>query len=466
MKTSKPWGGRFRSSTSASTEAFTESISIDSRLFRHDILGSMAHAEMLAATGILTKREASSIVAGLKGILADIEAGRLTFRQELEDIHMNVEAALIERVGDVGRKLHTARSRNDQVALDMRLWVREAISQTEQLLRGLQAAFVRMGKRYADVCMPGFTHLQHAQPLSAGHYALAYVEMFQRDVERLEDCDKRVAVSPLGACAVSGTSLPIDPTFTAKELGFRRAFANSLDAVSDRDFCVEFMSCLAITAMHLSRLAEEWTLWCSAEFRFVIIDEKYCTGSSLMPQKRNPDVLELIRGKCARVYADMMQLLCLMKGLPLAYNRDMQEDKASLFDGTDTVGACLAMAREVVATARFNTERIEQACEEGYLDATSLAEYLVRKGVPFRTAHETAGRIVRDCEEEGRRLSETPIERLQRFAPVIEDDVRGVLGARNCLRAYQSRGSTAPRLVKNNLSRWEKKLRKNCSWED
>ena len=466
MKTSKPWGGRFSTSTPATTEAFTESISIDKRLFRHDIMGSIAHAEMLAATGILAKREASRIVSGLKGILADIEAGRFLFHRELEDIHMNVEAALIDRVGEVGRKLHTARSRNDQVALDMRLWVREAIENTQRKLRSLQAAFVRLGKRYGDMCLPGFTHLQHAQPILAGHYALAYVEMFERDVERLSDCDKRAAVSPLGACALSGTSLPIDPSLTAKALGLRRPFANSLDAVSDRDFAIEFVFTLAVAGMHLSRLAEEWILWCSTEFQFIIVDEAYCTGSSIMPQKKNPDVLELIRGKCSRVYADLMQLLCLMKGLPLAYDRDMQEDKSALFDATDTVQSCLEMAVGVVATTQFDAERIARVCEGGYLDATSLAEYLVRKGVPFRTAHETVGKIVRDCESRGWSLQEAPLPYLRQHTPLIEADVRTVLGAQNSLRAFRSRGSTAPARVKASLSRWERKLKRYGTWEE
>ncbi|MBM4047265.1 MAG: argininosuccinate lyase, partial [Planctomycetes bacterium] len=402
MKPKKPWGGRFAAATAPSVEAFTQSVSFDQRLYEQDIQGSIVHARMLAKCGLISAAEQRRIAAGLRGILRDIQAGKFQFREELEDVHMNIESALVDRIGAAGRKLHTARSRNDQVATDLRLWTRQEVGAVSALIRDLQRALVAKARENADLVLPGFTHVQHAQPVLAAHYLLAYVEMLERDKARLADCLKRVNVSPLGACALAGTGLPTDPALTAKALGFEGVCANSLDAVSDRDFCLEFAFGLALIALHLSRLAEEWILWASEEFGFLDLADAFCTGSSIMPQKKNPDVLELIRGKAGRVFGHLVSLLTMMKGLPLAYNRDMQEDKEAIFDAADTVKGCLSMAAELTPQTRFRRERVAEALKRGFLDATALADYLVKRGLPFRDAHRVVGGLVKECAATGK----------------------------------------------------------------
>ncbi|MEP9411022.1 MAG: argininosuccinate lyase [Candidatus Brocadia sp.] len=460
MKQKKPWGGRFTKQTAASVESFTESVSFDWRLYKYDIEGSIAHATMLAKCKLITEKERDAIVNGLKEILAEIEAQTFEFKKSLEDVHMNIESALIERIGETGKKLHTARSRNDQVALDLRLWIRNQTHEVTVLLTRLQRELVKKGKTFFGLIMPGFTHLQHAQPVLVSHYLLAYVEMLERDKMRLRDCFVRLNKSPLGACALAGTTLLIDPTFTAKLLGFKGVCENSMDAVSDRDFCVEYAFCLSMVAMHLSRIAEEWIIWCNDEVKFIEISDAYCTGSSIMPQKKNPDVLELIRGKCGRVFGHLASLLTLLKGLPLSYNRDMQEDKMAIFDAADTVQTSLSVLAELVANTSFNGERMMSACEKGFIDATALAEYLVKKGIPFRMAHEIVGKIVRECIRVQCRLMDLQLESLKAFSSVIERDVYRVLGVENCIKNYKSYGSTAPGFVKNRIAYWEKKLSK------
>ena len=447
--------GRLKKATSSDVLSFTESVSIDWRLYKYDIKGSIAHATMLAKCGIITDNERDIIIRTLKEIENEISDGSFAFKTELEDIHMNIESALSERIGDVGKKLHTARSRNDQVALDLRLWMKDQINDISGLIAGLQKALVLSGKKNINIIIPGFTHLQHAQPLLLSHYLLAYAEMIERDKSRIKDCLKRVNVSPLGACAMTGTTLATDPQLTADLLGFDSVTPNSLDAVSDRDFCVEFVSCLSVISMHLSRICEDWIIWASEEFGFVDIDDSYCTGSSIMPQKKNPDCLELIRGKCSRIYGNLVSLLTLMKGLPLAYNRDMQEDKEPVFNSSDTIKACLGLLTDLVNNTRFCTENINKVTTKGFLDATAFAEYLVQKGVPFRDAHKIIGDIVVACSDLSCSFADLSLEKLRNFSPVIEADVFDVLGTENCIKNLKSFGSSAPELVKKRLVEWE-----------
>lgn len=454
----KSWSGRFEKATEPLVESFTESVSFDWKLYKYDIRGSIAHATMLSACGLISEGDKDQIILGLKEIEKDIESGSFQFDAKLEDVHMNIEAALIKKIGEVGKKLHTARSRNDQVALDMRLWAREEIQLTTRLIEDLQLGLVLKGKSHAGLIIPGFTHLQHAQPVLLAHHLLAYVEMLERDKERLADCLKRVNCSPLGACALAGTTLPIDPDLTARLLEFPSLCANSIDAVSDRDFCLEFASSLAIISMHLSRLAEEWVMWSTEEFNFIEIDESLCTGSSIMPQKRNPDVLELIRGKCARVYGNFFGLFTLMKSLPLSYNRDMQEDKVSLFDISSTVKDSLTLLGLIVRGTLFKTDNIQASCQKGFLDATALAEYLVQKGMPFRQAHEVVSQIVKEAVKKKKVLREMGLKELVAFSSLIKKDVYDVLGVENCIKHYKGVNSTAPDSVKNRLQTWEKKL--------
>ncbi len=457
-KVAKAWGGRFQQPTDETVERFTESISFDARLAEWDVRGSQAHARMLAEVGLLTAEEADRICRTLDEILEDIRGGRLEFTAQLEDIHMHIEHALIERLGDVGRKLHTARSRNDQVATDLKLFVRDAIDRVVALLREVQRAFVERAERDREVIVPAYTHLQRAQPVSAGHYWLAYCEKFERDRQRLLDCRRRVNISPLGAAALAGTSLPIDRHRAAELLGFDGVTANSLDTSSDRDFLVEFTSALALIATHLSGWAEEWIIWFSTEFGFLRLPDAYTTGSSIMPQKRNPDVLELIRGKSARVIAAAQQLFVLLKGLPMAYNRDLQEDKLPLFDACDTVCACLSVALPIIRGAELQADRIAERIEEGFLDATALMEYLIRKGTPMRSAHETVGRLVAECERRGARLADLPLDVLQAADARIEADVYQVLGARNAAMALKSYGGGSPSAVAERLAEWKERL--------
>jgi argininosuccinate lyase len=413
---------------------------------------------MLAKVGLLTADECRQIVETLDVIGQEIARGQMAWTTELEDIHMHIESALIARIGDVGRKLHTARSRNDQVSTDLKLYVRDSLDALDGLLIELQRAFVDRCEADADVILPGFTHLQRAQPVMAAHYWLAYCEKFQRDRERLADCRKRVNVLPLGAAALAGTSLPIDRHESARLLEFADVAANSLDVSSDRDFLAEAIFGMSLVAVHLSGWAEEWILWCTTEFGFLKLPDAYTTGSSIMPQKRNPDVLELIRGKSARVIADVQQILTLLKGLPLAYNRDLQEDKLAFFDALDTVQACLELAPSIVRHAKLRTETINARLEEGFLDATTLMEYLISKGVPMRSGHEIVGKLVRQCESNGKKLAELPLVELQQVCDKIEADVSGWLGVRNAVSRLSSFGSGGRNPVAERVSAWRERL--------
>jgi argininosuccinate lyase len=463
MATKKAWGGRFKKKTASSVESFTESISFDSRLYKYDIEGSIAHTTMLAKCKLLTNKEKDAIIKGLKGIQKDIEAGKFKFKAEHEDIHMNIESALVDRIGDVAKKLHTARSRNDQVSLDLRLWARDQIQEIMEVIISLQQEIVTKAKPIWDGILPGFTHLQHAQPILVGHYFLAYVEMLERDRTRLADCMKRLNQSPIGACALGGTTLDTKPEITSKLLGFDSVFNNSLDVVSDRDFCLEYASALSIISMHLTRFCEEWIIWSSQEFDFLDIDDSYCTGSSIMPQKKNPDILELIRGKCGRVYGNLFSLLTLMKGLPLSYNRDMQEDKEPIFDSSDTVKNCLSILKELINKTTLKLDNMENSCRKGFLDATVLAEYLVVKGIPFREAHEIVGKLVGVCGKSGKELSDVSLEDFKKYSSLIGKDVYKVLGVKNYIKQFKSHGSTSHQSVKKQISAWEKKLKKQMA---
>lgn len=454
----KAWGGRFLQSTDPRVEAFTESISFDQRLYAVDIRGSMAHATMLAHSGLITDVERDRICDHLDQIGEEIAAGQFAFRTDLEDIHMHIENALIARIGDIGRKLHTGRSRNDQVSTDLKLYTRDAIDDLDKLLAEVQRAFVARCDADADVVLPGYTHLQRAQPVLAAHYWLAYTEKFQRDRERLADCRKRVNVCPLGAAALAGSSLPIDRHFSAKLLGFDSVAANSLDVSSDRDFLVEFVFCLSLISAHLSTWAEEWIIWFSTEFNFLRLPDASTTGSSIMPQKRNPDVLELIRGRTARVMAAVPQLLILIKSLPMAYNRDLQEDKLAMFSAYDALRACLDLAPAIIAGAELKRDAIEARLEDGFLDATALMEYLIKKGVPMRTGHETVGKLVAKCDAHQQRLDDLSLDDLKDACPLIEEDVRNILGTRNAMRALQSYGSGGEESVSARLAEWKQRL--------
>jgi argininosuccinate lyase len=444
----KPWGGRFTAPTDAFVEAFTASVDFDRRLYRHDIAGSVAHARMLARAGVLSDAEAQAIVAGLEAVRADIEAGRMQWSTALEDVHMHVESALTERIGAVGKKLHTGRSRNDQVATDLRLYLRDATDAIVAELRRLQGGLVDLAEREAETLMPGFTHLQTAQPVTFGHHMMAWYEMLARDEERLADARRRLNRSPLGAAALAGTTFPIDRAYTAELLGFEGVCANSLDAVSDRDFAVELTAACAILMMHLSRMSEELVLWSSAQFDFVDLGDAFCTGSSIMPQKKNPDVPELVRGKTGRVYGHLMALLTLMKAQPLAYNKDNQEDKEAVFDAVDTVRASLRVFADMVPAMQVKRERMREAARRGFATATDLADYLVRRGVAFRDAHEAVGRAVRHGIETGRDLSELTLEELRGFSPGIDADVFGVLTLEGSVAARNHLGGTAPAQVR------------------
>jgi argininosuccinate lyase len=459
--TQKTWGGRFSGDTDQRVEAFTESISFDRRLHEHDIRASQAHARMLAEVGLLTADEADRIAAALDAIRGEIERGEFAFSSALEDIHTHIEQALIERLGDVGRKLHTGRSRNDQVATDLRLWVRTSLDEIDGRLHDMQLALVEAAERERDLILPGYTHLQRAQPVLAAHYFLAYVEKCQRDRGRLADCRRRVNLLPLGAAALAGTTLPINRDSVRRQLGFDDLAGNSIDASSDRDFVLEYVFALSLIALHLSGWAEEWILWSTTEFGFLELPDAFCTGSSIMPHKKNPDVLELIRAKAARVAGDLQQLLMLVKGLPLAYNRDLQEDKPPLFDAHDTVAASLELAAPLVRASRFRRETIAARLEDGYLDATTLMELFVEQGVPLRSAHEAVGKLVRLCEERRCRLADLPAEVYESVRPGLGSRVYNVLGVKNALAAFRSAGSTAPPEVDKQLERWRRELTRN-----
>ncbi|MGI6656158.1 MAG: argininosuccinate lyase [Desulfobulbus sp.] len=454
----KLWGGRFAEATAASVEAFSASVHYDARLYRHDIRGSKAHARMLARQGLITDDECAAIVDGLDAIEAEIDRGEFVFRPELEDVHMNIEKALTDRIGPAGAKLHTARSRNDQVNLDFRLYLRDETDALDRLLQEAQRAFARQARTHLGTVMPGYTHLQRAQPVLLSHHLLAYVEMLQRDRNRLADCRRRIDVMPLGAAALAGTGLPVDRQSVADELGFAAITANSMDTTGDRDFALEFLFCLNLIQLHLSRLAEELVLWSSKEFDFVRIGDRYCTGSSIMPQKKNPDIPELIRGKTGRVTGALMALLMTVKGLPLTYNRDLQEDKEPVFDALDTVKASVSIVAELLANTTFNTERLRAATEGGFMTATDLADYLVRRNMPFRQAHGVVGKIVYHCQERGCELIDLSLEELRRFSDLIENDVFAILSTEGSINSRLSSGGTARTRVEEALSRVEHAL--------
>jgi argininosuccinate lyase len=460
MKRRKPWGGRFGVATHQQVEAFTASIGVDLRLAAHDIAGSIAHATMLGKVGLLTKAESDAIVKGLTEIGEEIAAGQFQTDPAFEDIHMHVERRLIEKIGDAGGKLHTARSRNDQVALDLRLYARDAIGQLRGQLRELQHVLVSKAEVHLSTIMPGYTHVQRAQPILLAHHLLAYFEMLQRDRDRLADCLVRVNVLPLGAAALAGTTLPIDPRITAKLLGFPAIAANSEDAVSDRDFLVELVADLALLQAHLSRLAEELVLWASAEFGFVDLPDAFATGSSIMPQKKNPDVAELVRGKTGRVYGALVALLTLLKGLPLSYNRDLQEDKPPLFDAVDTVLQALQVLIPMVQALTFRVDRMRAAAADGFLNATDLADFLATKGVPFRDAHEIVGKLVRDCLESGQRLEDLTPEQLRRASPKLTPDALKFISLEACVERRKSPGGTSSRMVGEALRQARQRLRR------
>jgi argininosuccinate lyase len=443
--------GRFNKPADKLAAQYTASLPFDQRLYQQDIAGSIAHVKMLAKQSIISDDEAKTIIAGLEAVRGEIEKGKFKFAAAQEDIHMAIESRLIEKVGEVGRKLHTARSRNDQVALDMRLFIKEAVAATQKGIRGLQQALLDLAEANKSVVMPGYTHLQTAQPILLAHHLLAYFEMLQRDYERLTDSLRRVDVMPLGSGALAGVAYKIDREFLAKELGFGKISQNSLDAVSDRDFILEYESAAAICMMHLSRLAEEIVLWSSAEFDFIELDDAYATGSSIMPQKKNPDVAELARGKTGRVYGNLMALLTTMKGLPLAYNRDMQEDKEGLFDTADTLQATLEVFAGMVKTVKVSDENTRSALERGYVLATDLADYLVKKGAAFRTAHEVVGKLVNYAVGKGKTLAELDMKEYKKFSPLFGADVRAVT-IETSLAARNAVGGTAPVQVKKALA--------------
>ena len=456
----KSWEKRLSGSVDELAVDFVESLSYDRRLYKYDIAGSIAHAEMLAEVKIITKAEAAEIKKGLLEIGEEIAAGTFVFDKKQEDIHMAIESALVAKVGDAGRKLHTGRSRNDQVATDIRLWMRDEIEILLTRMTQLQIAFVRLAEKYTDDIMPSYTHLQRAQPVTIASYLLSFVEMLARDWSRLKDCRDRLNVCPLGSGAVGGSTLPLDREMTAKNLGFKDITYNSIDAVSDRDFCAEFIFCCSLISAHLSRLAEDWILYTSAEFSFIRTDDAYCTSSSMMPQKRNPDMLELIRGKTGSVYGALMAMLTILKAQPSTYNRDLQEDKIHVFKAADTTDACLQMTTAIVSHTTFNTKQIADGLDAGFLDATALAEYLVRKGIPFRQAHGIVGGLVALCEQENKmKLGELSIEQFKTACDKIEDDVYALLDPAGVCKSYQSKGAAGPENAKAQIAYWKDKLK-------
>ena len=444
----KLWGGRFTKETNELVQAFNESLSFDCRLYRQDIQGSMAHVTMLAKQGILTETERDQILTGLEGIRKDIEEGTLTPDPQYEDIHTFIEAALIDRIGDVGKKLHTGRSRNDQVALDMKLYIRDELPELNRLLKDLMETLANLMEENADTIMPGFTHLQKAQPTTLAHHLGAYYEMFRRDLSRLADMGNRMNECPLGAGALAGTTYPLDREYTAELLGFDRPTENSMDSVSDRDYLIDLLSALSIIMMHLSRFSEEIILWNSNEYQFVIIDDAYSTGSSIMPQKKNPDVAELIRGKTGRVYGALFGLLTTMKGLPLAYNKDMQEDKEGVFDALDTVTDCLTLFTGMLRTMKFRRDVMEKSAARGFTNATDAADYLVNHGIPFRDAHSIIGQLVLLCEKKGISLDELPLSEYQEVCPAFGEDIYDAISMKTCVEKRMTLGAPGDILQK------------------
>ena len=448
----KMWAGRTSGVTDSAADDFNSSIRFDCRLYREDIVGSMAHAAMLAAKGILSQEDAGTLIDGLQGILDDLDSGALAFDWTAEDIHMFVEQVLTERLGEVGKKLHTARSRNDQVALDMRLHLRHESDDIAGRIKGLIAAIVKVAEENRSVIMPGYTHLQRAQPILFSHHILAYAMMLLRDLDRLRDCRKRIDVSPIGACALAGTTYDTDRQMEAKLLGFSAVARNSIDAVSDRDFCVELLAALSLLMMHLSRLSEELILWTSWEFRFVTLSDAFTTGSSIMPQKKNSDMAELVRGKTGRVYGDLMALLTVLKGLPLAYDKDMQEDKEAVFDALDTARLCLNVFTPMLETMTVHADAMYRAAQSGFINATDLADYLVRKGLPFRSAYKISGQVVAACIQSGQVLETLPLETYRRYCDRIGDDVYDAIDLQTCVKTRISEGGTSPASVEQQIA--------------
>ena len=456
--TNQSWGGRFSEATDAFVARFTASVNFDQRLYRQDIRGSLAHARMLARVGVLSAEELDSIVAGLGEILAAIEAGDFEWSEALEDVHMNIEARLTDRIGITGKKLHTGRSRNDQVATDIRLWLRDEIDAISAELTRLQEGVLGLAERHSDTIMPGFTHLQTAQPVTFGHHLLAWFEMLERDHGRLLDCRKRLNRSPLGAAALAGTTYPIDRHYSASLMDFDGPTENSLDSVSDRDFAIEFCAFASLLMTHLSRASEELILWTSAQFGFIDLPDRFCTGSSIMPQKKNPDVPELVRGKTGRVNGHLVSLLTLMKSQPLAYNKDNQEDKEPLFDAVDTVRDCLRAFADMVPAIEVKADNMREAARRGFSTATDLADYVVRKGIPFRDAHEIVGSAVAHGIRTGKDLAEMSLEELRQFSPVIDDDVFAVLTLEGSVAARDHFGGTAPAQVRAAVARGRERM--------
>ena len=455
----KMWAGRTSGVTDRVADDFNSSIRFDCRLYREDIAGSMAHAAMLGAKSIITQAESDALIDALQGILDDLDDGTLAFDQKAEDVHMFVEQVLTERLGEVGKKLHTARSRNDQVALDMRLHLRHESDAIAEQVKGLIAGIVKVAEDNKKAIMPGYTHLQRAQPILFSHHILAYAMMLLRDLDRLADCRKRIDVSPIGACALAGTTYDTDRQFEAKMLGFAAVAQNSIDAVSDRDFCVELLSALSLLMMHLSRLSEELILWTSWEFRFVTLSDAFTTGSSIMPQKKNSDMAELVRGKTGRVYGDLMALLTMLKGLPLAYDKDMQEDKEAVFDALDTVKMCLNVFTPMLAGMTVHADTMRKAAQTGFINATDLADYLVRKGLPFRSAYKVSGKLVSECIQTGCVLETLPLESYRQYSTLIEDDVYAAIDLQTCVESRISEGGTSPESVDKQIAYIKEQLK-------
>ncbi len=447
----KLWNGRFSKASTSSADAFNASITFDQRMYKEDITGSIAHAKMLGRQGIIAMEESELIIKTLQEILEDIEAGKVEFTIESEDIHMNIETILTQRIGAVGKKLHTARSRNDQVALDIRLYMKKETAAIDALLQQLLDALEQLAKEHTETIMPGYTHLQRAQPVTLAYHLLAYYQMFARDKERFADCLKRIDRLPLGCGALAGTTYDTNRNFLAEELGFAAVLPNAMDAVADRDFAIEFINCCAITMMHLSRFCEELILWSSVEFNFIEMDDSYSTGSSIMPQKKNPDMAELIRGKSGRVYGDLFSLLTICKGLPLAYNKDLQEDKEPVFDAADTIKACLGIFTEMILTITVKKETMAHAAKFGYMNATDAADYLVSKGIPFRDCHEIIGKIVLYCINKGIAIDDLSMNEFKSFSEKFEEDIYEKISIRACIEAKKSQGSTSFASVKEQL---------------
>lgn len=452
------WAGRFSKEVDSKVNAFNSSIAFDARMYKQDIAGSIAHATMLGEQGIISMEDSLTLIGGLKEILADIESGALVFDPNAEDIHMFIEAELTKRLGDVGKRLHTSRSRNDQVALDIRLYLRDEIKEIKKLIKELIDTLCKIAKEHADTIMPGYTHLQRAQPITFGHHLMAYAQMLLRDIERLNDTEKRMNVCPLGSCALAGTTYNIDRQRSSSLLEMREPMANSLDGVSDRDFCIELASAISICMMHLSRFSEEIIMWCSWEFKFIELDDAFSTGSSIMPQKKNPDVTELIRGKTARVIGDNMTLLTMMKGLPLAYNKDMQEDKEAIFDAVDNIKLCLVTFIPMLNTMKVLKDNMRKAAAKGFINATDCADYLVKKGMPFRTAYKITGGLVAHCINKNTTLEELPLDDYKAASELFDEDVYKAINLVTCVKERKSFGGPSPESVLAQIEITEKKL--------